>query len=471
MRRWWVRLLAGLVVVALLLVAAVYVVSNTDWGRERVRRYVLNLIQNNSHGIVHIGSVSGNLLHGITLGDVVITDSAHAPFVKADQISANYSLMTLRGKKLDFSHVKLVRAVIVIDKQPGGKWNYDRIFPRDTTTSTGKKPSGWGTWIRFSDVTVVDGDLAVRSPWAPDDSLNALQKNDAIRRALGPDGRLAVVQVRGGYQKISTFHKINALFPLVRLEDPAYKSRMVDVAALKMIAEPFRPPVADVRGLTGTFEFTGDSVWWKGARAAFPRTKLSGDGRYYINNGNMHLRLHADPVDPADVRWAMVNLPEQGSGKLDFGLDWVGKKSVYTLLNMDATLVKSHLVGHARLSKWRSAFHHTRHAAADEALSDDEVPATVDSHRPGEIQRWRAFAHGERRRHDRRQALRAKSPRRKWSDGNREWNIQREQSSRPDAAAPDAPRQVARAHAQAHRHYDRHRDTQRHYRRHHDGTG
>jgi hypothetical protein len=62
-------------------------------------------------------------------------------------------------------------------------------------------------------------------------------------------------------------------------------------------------------------------VWWKGARAAFPSTKLSGDGRYYINNGNMHLRLHADPVDPSDVRWAMVNLPEQGSGKLDFGLE------------------------------------------------------------------------------------------------------------------------------------------------------
>ena len=350
MRRWWVRVLAGLVVVALLLVAAVYLVSNTDWGRERVRRYVLNLIQSNSHGIVHIGSVTGNLLHGVTLHDVVITDSARAPFVKADEIWANYSLFTLRGKKLQFSHVKLVRPVIVIDKQPGGKWNYDRIFPRDTTTSTGKKPNGWGTWIRFSDVTVVDGDLAVRSPWSPDESLTAGQKNDAIRRALGPEGRLAVVQVRGGYQKVSTFHKINALFPLVRLEDPAYKTRLIDVAALKMIAEPFRPPVADVRGLTGTFEFTGDSVWWKGARAAFPATKLSGDGRYYINNGNMHLRLHADPVDPSDVRWAMVNLPEQGSGKLDFGLDWVGKKSVYTLQNMNVTLVRSHVTGQVEVT-------------------------------------------------------------------------------------------------------------------------
>ncbi|MEO8908835.1 MAG: translocation/assembly module TamB domain-containing protein [Gemmatimonadaceae bacterium] len=345
MRRWWVRLLAIIAVVALLLLAAAYLVTNSDWGRERVRRYVLNMIQSNSHGLVHIGSITGNLLHGMTLHDVVITDSARAPFVKAAEIWASYSLFTLRGKKLEFSNVKLVRAAIVIDKQPGGKWNYDRIFPRDTTTSTGKKPNGWGTWIRFTDVTIVESDLKVSSPWSPDESLSLVQKNDAIRNALGPAGRLAIVQVPGGYQKVSSFHKINALFPLVRLEDPGYQNRLVDVAALKMIAEPFRPPVADVRGLMGTFEFTGDSVWWKGARAAFPATKLSGDGSYAINDGDLHLRLHADPVNPADVRWAMVNLPEQGSGKLDFGLDWLGKASTYIAKNMDVTLVNSHVTG------------------------------------------------------------------------------------------------------------------------------
>ena len=36
--------------------------------------------------------------------------------------------------------------------------------PRDTTTPTGPRKTGWGTWIRFSDVTVVQGDLTVRVP-------------------------------------------------------------------------------------------------------------------------------------------------------------------------------------------------------------------------------------------------------------------------------------------------------------------
>ena len=344
MHRWWVRLLAVLAVVALLLLIAALLVTNSDWGRERIRRYVVGLIQNNSHGIVHIGSVTGNLLNGITLHDVVITDSARAPFVKADEIWAKYSLGTLRGKKLEFNEVKLVRPIIVLDKQPGGKWNYDRIFPRDTVTRTGVKKTGWGTWIRFSNATVIDGDLTVRSPWDPGPATLA-ERADKVRAALGPGGRLKILQVARGYQKESSFHRINGLFPLVRLEDPGYRSRLIDVAALKMIGEPFRPPVADVRGLIGTFEFTGDSVWWKGARVTFPATRASGDGRYYMESGDLHLRLHGDPVRTADIRWAMPNLPENGSGKLDFGLDWTGGKSVYLAQNMDVTLERSHVTG------------------------------------------------------------------------------------------------------------------------------
>src|ERR1700686_408574 len=112
--KWWVRLLAGVAVVVLLLVGAVYLITNSDWGRERVRRYVEGLIQSNSHGLVHIGSVTGNLLYGMTLHDVVISDSAHAPFVKADEIWGKYSLGTLRSKKIEFNDVKLVRPIIVI---------------------------------------------------------------------------------------------------------------------------------------------------------------------------------------------------------------------------------------------------------------------------------------------------------------------------------------------------------------------
>jgi translocation and assembly module TamB len=50
-------------------------------------------------------------------------------------------------------------------------------------------------------------------------------------------------------------------------------------------------------------------------------------------------------VQTADIRWAMPHLPVEGSGKLDFGLDWTGDKSVYIAKNMDVTLEKSHITG------------------------------------------------------------------------------------------------------------------------------
>src|SRR5215208_1076691 len=188
-RRWWLRVLAAIVLVVFLLLGAVLIFTNTDWGRERIRRYAEGLIQRNSHGLVHIGKVSGNLLRGFTLHDVVITDSARAPFVKIGEFWSRYSFSTLWGKKIDLYDVKMVRAIVVIDKQPGGKWNYDRIFPRDTVTRAGPRKTGWGTWIRFRDVTVVQSDLTVRAPWEPDPHKSAAEQKDAVRRALGPNER------------------------------------------------------------------------------------------------------------------------------------------------------------------------------------------------------------------------------------------------------------------------------------------
>jgi len=345
MRAGLIRFLAAVAIVAVLLVAGVFVITNTDWGREQARKRVLAALQENSHGIIRVGKVTGNLLKGFTLHDLVITDSAGAPFVKADEASARYTIGSLRSKHVEFDDVRLVRPVIVLDRQPGGRWNYDRIFPRDTLTPEGRKKTGWGTWIRFTDVTLVDGDVTVRSPWEPNAGLTGAEKKDVIRVALGPEGRLLLEKVPGGYQKISSFHHIDAKLPLLRLEDPAFKSRRADVASLSMIAEPFRPPTAIVKSLVGGFDFTDDSLWWQNVKVTLPNSTLQGSGRYTIANNDMTLRLRGDPVATADIRWVYPRIPERGSGKLDFAMDWVGDTSIYIAKNADVQLADAHFSG------------------------------------------------------------------------------------------------------------------------------
>ena len=344
MRQGVIRFVAAVAIVIVILVIGTLALTNTDWGREQVRKKIVGILQNSSHGIIKVGSVSGNLLNGFIAHDLVIADSAGAPLVKADEASARYTLGSLLGERIEFDDVKLVRAVIVLDRPPGGKWNWDRIFPRDTITRRGPRKAGWGTWIRFTDVTLVDADVTAKSPWAPETKTGAEHK-DVIRDAMGPEGRFVIVEVPGGYQKISKFHHINAKLPLLRLEDPGFKTRRADVAMLNMIAEPFRPPTVEVKSLVGGFDFTGDSLWWQNVDVTLPASKLRGSGLYNINNNDMTLRARAAPVAAADVRWVYPRLPERGSGTLDFAMDWVGDTSIYIARNADVRIADAHLTG------------------------------------------------------------------------------------------------------------------------------
>jgi Uncharacterized protein conserved in bacteria len=355
MRRHFIRVLAVVVVLAMILVIFVFAVANTDWGRGQIQRRLIASLQGATHGILRVGSVSGNLLKGFTLNNLVITDSSGAPFVKVDSASARYSLSALYGQKIDFDAVRLVHPVIVLDKQPGGKWNWDRIFPHDTTAKLGQPKSGWGKVIRFTDVTMVDGDITAKSPWAPKPTPGKTNA-EVLRYALGPDGRFALVKVPNGYQKVSEFHHVNAKIPLLRLEDPAYKTRHADIAALAMTAAPFKPPTVDVKSLVGAFEFTGDSIWWQNAKASLPGSRLAGSGKYNIDNDNLTLRLHADTVAAADIRWVDPNIPANGGGKLDFDLDWVGDTSVYAARNASLQIEKARLTGDLGITYRGQAF-------------------------------------------------------------------------------------------------------------------
>jgi len=345
MRKHLIRSLAVTAVVALLALIAVYAITRTDWGHDQVRRRVQDALQNSSHGIVRIGRISGNLLEGFTVHNLSVTDSSGTLFIAVDSLTTNYGLNTLRKKHVEFDDLTLYHPVVMLDRQPGGKWNWDRIFPRDTVTRTGRRKTGWGTWVRFTNLTIVDGDLTIRSPWAVDSRLKGAAAAAALEKAFSDQGRFRLVKVPGGYQKVSSFHHILANMPLLRLEDPAYKTRFADIAVASALAEPFKPPLVEVKTLHGKFEFNNDSVWWASARVALPSSRIAGSGRYEIETNNLRLRLRAAPVAAADLRWVDPGIPEDGSGSLDFALDWVGDESRYMARRANVRLAGARLRG------------------------------------------------------------------------------------------------------------------------------
>jgi translocation and assembly module TamB len=314
--RWIAGVLLLLIVGA---VGLVLVLTNTDWGREQLRQRVVAALAGTVHGRFQVGRISGNLLKGITLHDVAIADSSGAPFFRVDSMSTRYGLRSFFSKKIELSDVSLFRPVVVLDRRPGQPWNWERIFPRDTTKVDTATGPGWGDWLIFRQVRMVDGRVTVRVPWAPADSLTPAQRDSAIRVALDTTSRANIERVPGGFQNVQEYREMYARLPLVRLAHPDFPARRIEADSLRLVALPFRPPAAVVRQARGAFEMTGDSLWFRNVEALLPASRATLTGRYDLNTGDLRIGGRANPVALADVRVGLPTLPE-GTLTSDFAV-------------------------------------------------------------------------------------------------------------------------------------------------------
>ena len=197
MRRWLNRIgialwgIIGLVVLAA--IVAVLLFTQTNWGRRHVLAFGLDQLAHRVHGYVHVRTVHGNLLTGMRLDDVVITDSLGRPFLRADTLALRYSLRSLLEKHLVFGRARLVNAVLVLDKPPHEQWNFARIFP--TTPTQPNQAPGFGAWVRIENLTLRNGTMVVKDAWTPPDTLHGAALRQAIAEALSPADRRWLVPV------------------------------------------------------------------------------------------------------------------------------------------------------------------------------------------------------------------------------------------------------------------------------------
>jgi len=381
------RLVIASVVVLVLLVsvtlAGLLVVSNTDYGRERVRRFAESAFQGAAkHGVVKLGRVSGNLLEGFTIADVSIRDSAGAPFLVADTVSLNYGLRALVLKHLELTDVRLVRPLVVLDKPPGdgALWNYKAIFKSDTPKALRDTTKArFGDWIVLRDVTVLDGRMIIRSPWKPSSKYTGALRDSAIADAVAGKERVVVERRGDAYQKIIEFRSFNGEIPYLRLAHPDTKVRRLDIAKLSVTALPFHPPAAVVNNFIGALEFTSDSIWFKNTHVWMPGSKAAGDGRYVYDTNEFDLVLRGQPVSLADVRFVMPQVPARGEGTLDFRLRWRGDTATYVARNADIRIDSTRAGGDFAISLLGDSlwFHDTnmRFSLVDTHLIEQLFPA------------------------------------------------------------------------------------------------
>src|SRR5215510_14306438 len=108
---------------------------------------------------------------------------------------------------------------------------------------------------------------------------------------------------------------------------------------------PIRPRAAIVRDLKGVFPFNNDSIWWRGAYAAFPSSKVNGNGVYSFDSGDLALTLHTNSSRFADLRWVYPRLPANGRGRFNLAMTWRGAIQDYQFTNADVTMDGGHSRG------------------------------------------------------------------------------------------------------------------------------
>jgi hypothetical protein len=381
------RLLVIGAAAAVLLVAVVLtgllIFTNTDYGRERVRRFAESAIQGAAnHGVVRLGRVSGNLLQGFTIADVSIRDSSGAPFIVADSASLTYGLRALLLKRLELANIRLVRPLVVLDKPPGDSalWNYKAIFKSDTPRALrDTTKAAFGDWIVLRDLTVIDGHMIIRSPWKPSSDYSGAARDSAIARALGGRERVVVVRRDEGFQKVVEFRDLSGEIPYLRLAHPDTKVRRLEVDSLAMVALPFHPPAAVVRDLAGAIEFTSDSIWFKNVQVTMPGSRAGGDGRYNFDNDDFDLVLRAAPVALADIRWIVPRIPGRGGGTVDFRLRFREDTATYVAQRVDMQVDSARVTGNLGISFVGDSlwFHDTDvgFASVDTRLIEQLAPA------------------------------------------------------------------------------------------------
>lgn len=340
-------ILATVVLPIVVLGLVLLVLAETPWGNERVRRIVVSQANKRLTGRLDVGTLRGNLFSTATLTNVQLRDSTSAPVFTAARVRVRYGLWpALRGRVVIRSLV-VDTALVVADKRPGGKWNFQALM---RPSGAAKDTSRHGMPPEVADVTLRHARFVYRRPWQPDSSLPADKRDAAIAAALLSSARSVTMRVPGGFQRVLQYHDIDARIPEVQLAREG-RPTSVHIAALSMIGEPYRPPVIDVRSLTGTIYASRDSLWWHGARLELPASRISGDGRLGFNRSGVVFTLTGAPIALADIRWLNPKLPREGGGRLRLTMRAHGDTAEYALADANLRYRDASIVGGATLAR------------------------------------------------------------------------------------------------------------------------
>lgn len=293
----------GMAAGLLVAVTAILLLTRTEWGMERARRFAVGWLDARIEGELRLGRLTGpGLLGGVVIHDFGIIDPRGRPFLSSDSLELGYDWRTLLAGRIVLTRVVLHRPRIALEKLPGDTvWNYELVFPPAEPRAPDRR-----SLILFNDARILDGAAVLRTPFEPDGPIQP-----------GDTARILLEEVPGGTVRTMRFEDVTARLGRVMWESPIEHGRLFDIEMVQGRGYVWRDPF-EIRNGRGTVTMRDSIISFDMPDVSLPGSNAGILGRVVMRDGDddFDIRIDGRRLAFNDLHWLYPGIPEEGGGSL-----------------------------------------------------------------------------------------------------------------------------------------------------------
>ena len=316
-RRRVVALLSALLMLMLgaVSIGGFVAATQSEGGREWIRRAVEAQLSRAVDGRVHLGRLSGSFLTDLRIDSLEIVDADDSLFVASGPISVTFDTRDLADGRLILRSVVAERPVVTMRRDHAGVWTTQKLLPR-RGPRTQLRRTAFGAVFVIEHATVRGGEFVLMMPWTPDELAAGASRDSLIAAERARPGREVAVDARGRLTKVWRWRAISADVPRLRLAYPDSAGVHIQLARMSLVESD--PPFV-FQDLAGDVRIRDDSLWLDFPTFRLPGSVGSGRGTITWAQGpplRYAIRIESDSVALADVAWISDAIPTTGGGRM-----------------------------------------------------------------------------------------------------------------------------------------------------------
>lgn len=284
--------------------------TRTDWGREHVRSFALEKLNEAIVGRVEIDEVlEGDLLRSVRMAGVRIYEPDGQRFAQVDTVAVHYRWSDFLLGNVTVARVTLVGPIVNLRTTRGEGWNFEKVFAgrgsADGESASGDGQGGRGRRVELREVAIRSGNVTLRFPWDPPPD------------SVADSSAWHVEQVDGRWERVVRIERLNASLPVARVAAPRNQGRLFQASQLSARATILREPF-QIEQLRADVEVHGDTLAFDVWEADLTGSRVFGEGWVTLTGEPEYdVALRGGPVTTNDLWWLLPQLPP-GVANLDF---------------------------------------------------------------------------------------------------------------------------------------------------------